>query len=56
MSSSAVDRTASKTVDLEVKDVRVIFTPIWDALEAEVGRDYSISLAVPPLGFVLLTQ
>ena len=39
MSSSAVDRTASKTVDLEVKDVRVIFTPIWDALEAEVGRD-----------------
>ena len=25
-------------VDLEVKDVRVIFKPIWDALEEEVGH------------------
>ena len=40
MSSSAVDHTAPKTFDLEVKDVRVIFAPIWDALEAEVGRDH----------------
>lgn len=40
MSSSAADRNVSKTVDLEVKDVRVIFTPIWDALEAEVGREH----------------
>ena len=26
-------------VDLEVKDARVIFTPVWKALEDEVGRE-----------------
>ena len=39
MSSHAADRPSSKVVDLEVKDVRVIFTPIWDALEEQVGRE-----------------
>jgi adenylate kinase len=29
----------SRPVDLEVKDVRVIFAPIWEALEEEVGRE-----------------
>ena len=40
MSSPATDRPASKMLDLEVKDARVIFTPIWDSLEAEVGREH----------------
>lgn len=40
MSPSSADRPAPKPFDLEVKDVRVIFTPIWDALEAEVGREH----------------
>lgn len=39
MSSSAADRPSQKALDLEVKDVRVIFAPIWDALEDEVGRE-----------------
>jgi adenylate kinase len=26
-------------LDLEVKDVRVIFKPIWDALEESVGKE-----------------
>jgi adenylate kinase len=29
---------ASKIVDLEVKDARIIFTPIWESLEEKVGR------------------
>ena len=29
---------ASKPLDLEIKDARVIFTPIWEGLEEEVGR------------------
>jgi adenylate kinase len=29
----------ARPVDLEVKDVRVIFAPIWKALEEEVGRE-----------------
>jgi adenylate kinase len=40
MPSSAPDRNAPKALDLEVKDVRVIFTPIWDALEEDVGREH----------------
>jgi adenylate kinase len=28
----------SKPLDLEIKDARVIFTPIWEGLEEEVGR------------------
>jgi adenylate kinase len=39
MSSPATDRPASKILDLEVKDARLIFTPIWRSLEEEVGRD-----------------
>jgi adenylate kinase len=39
MSSPAADRPGSKLVDLEVKDARIIFTPIWDALQEEVGRE-----------------
>jgi adenylate kinase len=31
--------TASQLVDLEVKDARVIFKPIWEELEEEVGRE-----------------
>jgi adenylate kinase len=29
---------ASKILDLEVKDARLIFTPIWESLEESVGR------------------
>src|SRR5918992_239240 len=39
MSGPASDDRASKILDLEVKDARVIFTPIWEALEQEVGRE-----------------
>ena len=38
MSSPAADRPGSKIVDLEVKDARVIFAPVWEALQEEVGR------------------
>jgi adenylate kinase len=38
MSSSAPDRSPSSIVDLEIKDARVIFNPIWESLEEEVGR------------------
>ena len=38
MSSPAADGPASKILDLEVKDARVIFTPIWESLEEEVGQ------------------
>jgi len=31
---------SSRPVDLEVKDVRVIFAPLWQALEEEVGREH----------------
>jgi adenylate kinase len=40
MSSPAADRPGSKIVDLEVKDARIIFAPIWDTLEEEVGREH----------------
>ncbi len=30
----------ARPVDLEVKDVRVIFAPIWQALEEEIGREH----------------
>jgi adenylate kinase len=41
MSSPATDRPAStsRLLDLEVKDARLIFTPIWEGLEEEVGRE-----------------
>ncbi len=39
MSSPAADRPGSKIVDLEVKDARIIFAPIWDGLQEEVGRE-----------------
>jgi adenylate kinase len=40
MSSRATDRPQPKILDLEVKDARVIFTPIWETLEEEVGREH----------------
>ena len=40
MSSPSADRTASKLLDLEVKDARIIFTPTWESLEEEVGREH----------------
>jgi len=39
MSSPAIERQAPQIVDLEVKDARVIFTPVWESLEEEVGRE-----------------
>jgi len=39
MATPAADRPGSKILDLEVKDARVIFTPTWDSLEEEVGRE-----------------
>ncbi len=39
MSAPAKDPSQSRMVDLEVKDVRVIFSPIWDALVEEVGQE-----------------
>jgi adenylate kinase len=38
MPSSATDRRPAM-VDLEVKNARVVFTPIWETLEAELGRE-----------------
>jgi adenylate kinase len=38
MSSSSADGPGSKIVDLEVKDARIIFTPIWESLEDRMGR------------------
>jgi len=32
------ERQPAKLVDLEVKDARVIFAPVWEALQEEVGR------------------
>jgi len=32
-------RTEPTHIDLEVKDARIIFTPIWESLEEEVGRE-----------------
>src|SRR6185436_12884120 len=39
MSSPVSDRPASKILDLEVKDARIIFTPSWEDLQQEVGRE-----------------
>ena len=39
MSPPAQDRPGPKILDLEVKDARVIFTPTWETLEEEVGRE-----------------
>src|SRR5688500_6233921 len=39
MSSPSIDRPGSKILDLEVKDARIIFTPTWQGLEEEVGRE-----------------
>jgi adenylate kinase len=38
--SPAAPRHEPKVVDLEVKDARLIFTPIWQALYQEVGRQH----------------
>jgi adenylate kinase len=39
MSSPVTDRPAQQILDLEVKDARIIFTPTWESLEQEVGRE-----------------
>src|SRR5262245_2328474 len=39
MSSPATDRPAPKILDLEVKDARLIFTPIWEDLQDEIGQE-----------------
>jgi adenylate kinase len=39
MSSPAIEPRSSQILDLEVKDARVLFTPIWEALENELGRE-----------------
>jgi adenylate kinase len=39
MSSPAATSRPASVVDLEVKDARIIFTPVWDSLEEEVGHD-----------------
>src|SRR4029453_17666121 len=39
MSSPVTDRPAQQIRDLEVKDPRIIFTPTWESLEQEVGRE-----------------
>lgn len=39
MLSPPADRSSSTVLDLEIKDARVIFTPIWESLEEEVGRE-----------------
>src|SRR5688572_9147347 len=40
MPPSAPERSTAKILDLEVKDARIIFTPIWETLEEEVGREH----------------
>ena len=39
MSASPAEPQPSKILDLEVKDARLIFTPIWDALAEDVGLE-----------------
>jgi adenylate kinase len=39
MSASSAEPQPPKILDLEVKDARLIFTPIWDALAEEVGLE-----------------
>jgi adenylate kinase len=39
MSSVADDRPAAKILDLEVKDARLIFIPVWESLQDEIGRE-----------------
>jgi adenylate kinase len=38
MSLTRPNASTTKPLDLEIKDARVIFTPIWESLEEEVGR------------------
>ena len=40
MSSPSADPKPAKPVDLEVKDARLIFEPVWDALAEEVGLEH----------------
>ena len=40
MSPPSADRPPPRIVDLEIKDARVIFDPIWESLEEEVGREH----------------
>jgi adenylate kinase len=38
--SRPVTSPPAPPVDLEVKDARLIFTPVWEALEQEIGREH----------------
>jgi adenylate kinase len=40
MITPAPNSPGSPLVDLEVKDARLIFTPVWESLEREVGREH----------------
>jgi adenylate kinase len=40
MTTPAPNSPPSRLVDLEVKDARLIFTPVWESLEREVGREH----------------
>ena len=40
MTTPAPNAPAPLLVDLEVKDARLIFTPVWESLEREVGREH----------------
>jgi adenylate kinase len=40
MTTPATKPPATPLVDLEVKDARLIFTPVWESLEREVGREH----------------
>jgi adenylate kinase len=40
MTTPATNPPAAPLVDLEVKDARLIFTPVWESLEREVGREH----------------
>jgi len=39
MSSVADARPAAKILDLEVKDARLIFNPVWESLQDEIGQE-----------------
>jgi len=39
MSSSSAEPRPAKILDLEVKDARLIFEPVWEALAEEVGLE-----------------
>jgi adenylate kinase len=38
--STPANNPAPPAVDLEVKDARLIFTPVWESLERDIGREH----------------